>query len=826
MKGFPPNNAGRGLTLLLAFLALFAGTGLAANTPVPITALQVEDSGVGIILAASGTPTSTIMRLSNPTRTVVDLTPAKLAIKGSGTVNVPVDSDAIKRVRIGQYQSQTVRVVVEHPAGFNLLLPDVKIDGQQIGISFAPITPGGGLPSPTLPTSSSITEPAAATPLIDPALLASLPLEVTPGDNGTAILFKHPDAVSYTVWLERFPNRLMFETPARPQDITASSLRYALNEMAVVEQGLIKDVRIYTSSDGEYHKTVLYLNHYASWTDELVEGGISVLLTDADAPRPLNSNAEVPFSAKGWIAPGTEIPATPPAPSTDLTPAIPAIPPTFAPVVETPAPSLGEEGFRITAIEASDGMENAVGGLRSMGGAVENKLGGNSDSISDGFAAEERPTTAGPIFNAPGDMEVAPMASLSAPDLYLFKGESVIVPVNRLVRTAVGDPEVLTVNVLSQSELLVTAKAPGRTSLITWEEGKGRTIRTVGVSMSTTDRVIQLAQVLDDQGIKVSFVGDKSVVLEGSVPTEEERTRAGLIAAGAAETVVNLIELGNPNQILIKVRMVELNNRDREDLFRQLGAGTRTENGDFTFNILGDIFNPNSPGGGLFDISLKPGIVNSDNVGDLNFDAIDLLLNMLETERRARVLSQPNIVTLSGHQAKFRVGGEVPYTFRNENGFNVVDFREFGIELITTPVADSNGNIKVSLNPTVRTVDNSLAVAGIPGFRTRTVTTDVQLKDGHTLVIGGLIQREVSVTKSKVPILGDIPLIGELFKSKSTLDDETELLIFLTPSILKDATKVQQQIYNEDDVKAGGVADERYTFYGEGPQQNITEEGR
>jgi pilus assembly protein CpaC len=169
------------------------------------------------------------------------------------------------------------------------------------------------------------------------------------------------------------------------------------------------------------------------------------------------------------------------------------------------------------------------------------------------------------------------------------------------------------------------------------------------------------------------------------------------------------------------------------------------------------------------------------------------------------------------------VGGEIPYTFKNENGFNVVDFREFGIELVATPQVDSQGMIQVTLNPTVRTVDFSLAVQGIPGFRTRTVTTNVQVGDEQTLVIGGLIQREVAETTAKVPILGDLPLIGSLFRSKSKQDDETELLIFLTLSILKDPSDVQAQIYTEDDVRNGGVADERYTFYGDDTRAGLDE---
>jgi len=142
----------------------------------------------------------------------------------------------------------------------------------------------------------------------------------------------------------------------------------------------------------------------------------------------------------------------------------------------------------------------------------------------------------------------------------------------------------------------------------------------------------------------------------------------------------------------------------------------------------------------------------------------------------------------------------VPYTYQNENGFNVVDFREFGIVLDVEPKVNSENNIWLHVEPSVRTVDTALAIAGIPGFRTREVKTDIQVKDNQTIVIGGLLQHEITQTKSKVPFLGDMPLLGELFRSKKTSDEQTELLVFLTPSVLKDIASVESEMKSEADV--------------------------
>jgi pilus assembly protein CpaC len=144
---------------------------------------------------------------------------------------------------------------------------------------------------------------------------------------------------------------------------------------------------------------------------------------------------------------------------------------------------------------------------------------------------------------------------------------------------------------------------------------------------------------------------------------------------------------------------------------------------------------------------------------------------------------------MSGHLAHFRVGGEVPYSYQNENGFNVVEFKEFGIVLDMTPNVDSQGNIRLNIIPTVRTIDQALAIAGIPGFRTREMNTTVQLRPGESLVIGGLIQHEITKIVSEIPFLSQIPVLGELFRSHRFNDDETELVIFLTPYIIENAAQ-------------------------------------
>ncbi len=367
-------------------------------------------------------------------------------------------------------------------------------------------------------------------------------------------------------------------------------------------------------------------------------------------------------------------------------------------------------------------------------------------------------------------------------------GDVVVMPVRNLVRASVGNPAVALVNVYSTDEVLVTAMGAGNTTLLTWENNRGHISREIWVYEATAAQEEEIEALIDDDNISVSILmGGTSpgVILEGSVETEEEMLRAGAIAAlfASEDRVTNLIEVSDPRQVLVKVRVVELDRRALDEHLSQLNASMRTDNDDFTLGIITNLLDPENPGGGLLNNRVRPGIINGE-AEDMVYDPIDMMLNELESLRQANVLSEPNVVSMSGHPAHFRVGGEIPYTYVNSEGVNVVEFKEFGIQVDMTPHVDSQGNIFMNIEPTVRTIDWALAIGGIPGFRTREMITNVQMKSGETLVIGGLIQHEITEVISEVPFLSDIPILGELFRSKRFNENETELVIFITPYIL------------------------------------------
>lgn len=441
--------------------------------------------------------------------------------------------------------------------------------------------------------------------------------------------------------------------------------------------------------------------------------------------------------------------------------------------------------------EIGEPVENAVEGLEGLGGTVETMLEEIGEDTDNIIIKRSFPSDRQPVFMPLAPINIpAQTVGRTGADYQLKVGDMVVMNTFGLERVSVGNPEVITVNVISQEEILITAKGEGQSALMTWESNGYKQIKWIEVAANVELQTGILTDLIGEKDIIVNIVGE-TVIIEGTVDTDLERARAVAIATSFGTAVVDLIEVLAPKQVMVKIRMVEIDKKAIDEYFKQVSAGARADNGDFTFSIISAILDPEIPGGGLINAGIRPGIVNG-NINDIRYDPIDIALDYLETERKANILSEPNLLALHGSEAKFRVGGEIPYTYQNEQGVNVVEFKEFGVELNMLPLVNSNNSIRLHLNPIVRTIDYSLAIAGIPGFRTREMTTDVQLKSGQTMVLGGLIQSEITSSVAKIPILGDIPILGELFRSKKFQEDVTELLIFITPIVINDDSDLKE----------------------------------
>jgi len=171
-------------------------------------------------------------------------------------------------------------------------------------------------------------------------------------------------------------------------------------------------------------------------------------------------------------------------------------------------------------------------------------------------------------------------------------------------------------------------------------------------------------------------------------------------------------------------------------------------------------------------------------------------INLAKNNGDALILAEPSLSARSGGEAEFLSGGEVPLPVTGDDGQTSVEFKEFGIKLRIKPLADDRGNIIAEVETELSTVDSSLAVNGIPGFRTRKASTDVSLKNGETLVISGLVNKELSNNVTKLAFLGDIPILGSLFRSTDFRNAKSELVIFVTPYIYDEDSEVNKQAVN------------------------------
>ena len=285
-------------------------------------------------------------------------------------------------------------------------------------------------------------------------------------------------------------------------------------------------------------------------------------------------------------------------------------------------------------------------------------------------------------------------------------------------------------------------------------------------------------------------VGDR-ILLKGKVKNQYEKQQAHSVAVmfvSNPENVINMLEMDNPTQINLAAMVIDISNADAKDLGIMTGSsGTvRTEAGDFSGISFGSFY------GGQDFKQFGPHVYNN----------INFKLGLLIKQGKARILSRPNVTTMSGEEAEILIGGEIPLPTSNKNGDVSITWREYGIKLHIKPTATPDNNITTGINAEISSLDNSNAVttsAGtIPALLSRKASTVITIPDGETMSIGGLMNNSESKNVNKIPLLSSIPIIGEFFKYTSTSRDRHELVILITPTIVNsdDPLKVSQPFAN------------------------------
>jgi pilus assembly protein CpaC len=385
--------------------------------------------------------------------------------------------------------------------------------------------------------------------------------------------------------------------------------------------------------------------------------------------------------------------------------------------------------------------------------------------------------------------------------LRVMVGKSILInTTERIKRVSVTDDTIADPKVVSPTQILVHGRSAGEVSLLIWDELERSRSFDLRVDVDVSAAAEEEKRVFPDEQISVT-PSRSAIVLSGHVSTEDVAKRAGMIAEAYSKNVINVLTFGpvGAEEVLLQVKFAEV---DRAAAL-QLGANYLTPG---TGNTVGTLTTGQFGGASISTSGTStvttgtvssttpvatPPIINVTNPlnlflfrSDLNFGTA---IEALQQKSLLQILAEPNLIAVNGKEASFLAGGQFPFPIvQPGQGFTAVtiSFKDFGVRLSFTPVIMPNGNIHLRVAPEVSTLDfsNALTISGftVPALSTRKAETEFELQDGQSFVIAGLLDNRLTDVVDKIPGLGDIPILGNLFKSRSLQKTKSELMVLCT----------------------------------------------
>jgi pilus assembly protein CpaC len=397
----------------------------------------------------------------------------------------------------------------------------------------------------------------------------------------------------------------------------------------------------------------------------------------------------------------------------------------------------------------------------------------------------------GPAIPASAVASSAAAAETAAGDVRLLVGRSTVVDVGApIARVSLTSAEVADALVTSPSQLLINGKMPGTISMFVWDRAGALKRYELVVQRDLGRLAEQIKQLFPNEKIEASSNG-KNIVLSGQVSNKDVIEKAVNVAAGYVdkrEEVVTLLTLqaGAPsNQVLLRVRFAEVSRNAITELGASFVAHGYKDGRWYGRSTTQQFAAPewDQDGKLVFSDFLNLFLLDTQN-------GVGVLIKALQERGLFQSLAEPNLVAESGKEATFLAGGEVPIPVAQGTGSTLgisVEYKEFGIRLAFTPTVNGD-RVHLKVRPEVSALDfaNGVVLSGfrIPALTTRRTSTEVELQHGQTFAIAGLMNNTMSSTIQKIPGLGDIPILGLLFKSKAAQKDQTELVVMITPEIL------------------------------------------
>lgn len=391
-------------------------------------------------------------------------------------------------------------------------------------------------------------------------------------------------------------------------------------------------------------------------------------------------------------------------------------------------------------------------------------------------------------FSNPQDaasMQLAMKSATASDVLHITVGRSVVLTSSTpLRRVYVGNPAVLQTYTSGSSEVVLTARAAGSSSMVLWDELGGHRLYAVSVDVDPDALRASLEEAFPGSSIHAE-TGEGKIFLTGSVATDGASDAALKMASLYAKEVVNSLRVVpvHGKEVQLKLRIVEVDRTRIEQLGINIFAGGRTavatSTGQFgsTATGSGSSLTVSSP----LDIFLYNAKLN-----------VELTVQDLEQKQVLQVLAEPTMTTLSGLPARFLSGGEFPFPIVQGGAGNstaiTIQFRPYGVKVEFTPTVNPDGSIRLKISPEVSTLDysNAVTVSGftIPALSTRRAETEVEIQDGQSFIVSGLLDHRTTEIMSKVPGIASIPILGQLFRSKNFNHSVVELVIIVTASVV------------------------------------------
>ncbi|MBZ9647208.1 type II and III secretion system protein family protein [Sphingobium sp. 3R8] len=384
-------------------------------------------------------------------------------------------------------------------------------------------------------------------------------------------------------------------------------------------------------------------------------------------------------------------------------------------------------------------------------------------------------------------LNAAPSSSQDNAILMSVGGSRVVNLSAKMSDVVIADPNIVDVHVRSQNQLYLIAKKAGETTVFaTAPNGKvlfSGTVR-VGNNLTSIDDMLGLA--MPGANIAVNKMNGM-VLLTGTIQAPEDAAEAERLTqafVGKEVTVVSRLRMATPLQVMLQVKISEVS----KDLGHKIGTNFNSVDTGRSFGVVGGgnrafatynrdegFWDFTQPADGSYSIGGVARLLGMDVAG---------VLDLAESSGLSTTLAQPNLTALSGETASFLAGGEYPYTVSNGTQGNSIEFKQYGVQLAFTPTVLADGRISLRVRPTVSSLDFSIN-ANVPALKSRTAETTVELGSGQAFMIAGLLNNETGNAINKVPVLGELPILGSLFKSRSFQRSETELVIVVTPYLVK-----------------------------------------